>query len=66
LLEDMSVKQAWVDREAQLRCGIAATQDPSWNCALPARTFPKQSAGDPLPPDDERAIMVSWLSAGCP
>jgi cytochrome c551/c552 len=49
-----------------MRCGVAATQDPTWQCAsLPtAKQFPIGSG--PKPSDAERARIVAWINAGEP
>lgn len=49
-----------------MRCGVAAMQDPSWNCAASpaARQFPIGSG--PKPSDAERARIVAWIDAGEP
>jgi hypothetical protein len=52
--------------KAVMRCGVAATQDPSWNCAPTpvAKQFPIGSG--PKPTDAERARIVAWITAGEP
>ena len=65
-LWDFHDKTAFTDRADIIKCGIATTQDPSWNCGS---TSPKKFPiiGDnPLPVDEQRAIMVDWIDAGCP
>ncbi len=49
-----------------IRCGVAVTQDPSWNCASfpPAGQFPIGSG--PHPSDTERTRLVNWIGAGLP
>ena len=51
---------------AVMRCGVAAVQDPSWNCASSpvAKQFPIGSG--PKPSDAERARIVAWITAGEP
>jgi hypothetical protein len=66
MLFDMASKDAWLDRASTIRCGIAASQDPAWACTVGLEVFPKFSPGSPIPPDDERAVMVDWINAGCP
>jgi hypothetical protein len=59
--------QAKVEAEKLvIRCGVAVTQDPTWNCAAwpPAKQFPVGSG--PKPSDAERARIVAWISAGAP
>jgi hypothetical protein len=62
----MDDKSAWIDRAAQIRCGIATQQDPAWACDVAPATLPKPSLGSPLPPDSGRAMVVDWIAAGCP
>ncbi len=58
-------------QELIIRCGIAVTQDPSWNCSAiapgisPAQ-FPIDDAthSNPKPSDAERARVVAWIDAG--
>ena len=66
LVFDTQQKSAWAERASIIQCGIAATQAPGAACNVPPETFPKMAQGAPLPPDDERAILVNWLAAGCP
>lgn len=49
-----------------MRCGVAAVQDASWNCAASpaAKQFPIGSG--PKPSDAERARIVAWITAGEP
>lgn len=49
-----------------MRCGVAAVQDPTWNCASTpvAKQFPIGSG--PKPSDAERARIVAWITAGEP
>jgi len=49
-----------------MRCGVAATQDPAWNCAASpvAKQFPIGSG--PKPSDAERARIVAWIDGGEP
>ena len=51
---------------AVMRCGVAAVQDPSWNCGTSAapRQFP--IGNGPKPTDAERARLVAWITAGEP
>jgi hypothetical protein len=53
-----------------IRCGVAAAQDPSWNCASfpPPKQFPitDQAGTNPKPSDAERARIVAWITAGLP
>jgi len=52
--------------EAAMRCGVASTQDPAWNCGPSpvARQFP--IGNGPKPSDVERARIVAWINAGEP
>ncbi|HEY8073718.1 MAG TPA: hypothetical protein VIF62_06410 [Labilithrix sp.] len=57
--------------KAEIRCGVAASQDPSWSCASfpPAKQFPIDDGKSPpnaKPSDADRARMVAWLTAGAP
>ncbi len=65
-LFDFHDETAVVSRAPMIRCGIAVTQDPSWNCGSTApKAFPV--IGDnPLPTDEQRALVVGWIDAGCP
>jgi len=66
VLFDFHDESAFVSRSAMIRCGIAAQQDPSWNCGS---TTPKEFpilGQNPLPTDEQRGIMVGWIDAGCP
>jgi hypothetical protein len=60
--------QANVARDRlEIRCGVAVTQDPSWNCDPqfpPPKQFP--IGNGPKPTDAERNRAVAWLSAGAP
>ena len=51
---------------AAMRCGVAAVQDPSWNCGTSPspRQFP--IGNGPKPTDAERARLVAWITAGEP
>jgi hypothetical protein len=66
-LFDFHEESAVVQRAATIQCGIATEQDPSWNCGstLP-KAFPVIGEGNPLPTDEQRGIVVSWIDAGCP
>ncbi len=63
--------QANVEREkAEIRCGVAAVQDPAWACLPfpPAKQFPISNAAgtNPKPSDAERARLVAWIASGAP
>jgi hypothetical protein len=51
---------------AEIRCGTAVAQDPSWGCAAfpPAKQFPIGTG--PKPTDAERNRLVAWIDAGYP
>jgi hypothetical protein len=67
VLVDFHDEPTVVSRSAMIRCGIAAQQDPSWSCgSIAPKTFPVENGGNPLPTDDQRALVVSWIDAGCP
>jgi hypothetical protein len=63
---DYTMKAVVAKDMAVMRCGVAAVQDPSWNCAPSptARQFPIGSG--PKPSDSERARIVAWIDAGEP
>jgi len=65
-LFDFHDESAVVQRAPMIRCGIAVQQDPNWNCGSTApKAFP--IIGDnPLPVDEQRGLMVTWIDAGCP
>lgn len=49
-----------------IRCGTAATAlDGCAGIATP-KTFPKWNGHDPLPTDEQRALVVAWLASGAP
>jgi hypothetical protein len=63
---DFRSKSIVVSQRLEIRCGVAAVQDPSWACAAfpPPRQFPIGTG--PKPSDAERARAVAWITAGCP
>jgi hypothetical protein len=65
---DYSMQAIVLKDKAVMRCGVAAVQDPSWNCAPPpapqARQFPIGTG--PKPSDPERGRIVAWIDAGEP
>ena len=63
---DFSVQTTVAANMAVMRCGVAAVQDPSWNCGTSAspRQFP--IGNGPKPTDAERARLVAWITAGEP
>ncbi len=65
-LWDFHDKTQVTSRAETIRCGVAVTQDPSWNCSgTSAKKFPV--VGDtPFPTDEQRGIVVDWIEAGCP
>jgi len=65
-LFDFHDESAVVSRADAIRCGIAVTQDPSWSCSgISPKQFPVVGE-NPLPVDEQRALMVDWIDAGCP
>ena len=66
-LFDLHDESAVIARAGIIQCGIATQQDPSWSCGSTApETFPVENGGNPLPTDAQRALVVSWIDAGCP
>lgn len=65
-LFDFHDPSAVVARASVIQCGIAAQQDPSWGCTVAPKTFPLENGGNPLPTDEQRAVVVDWIDAGCP
>jgi hypothetical protein len=67
---DYSTLTDIVRDQAQIRCGVAASQDPTWNCPAfpPAKQFPISNAttSNPKPTDAERTRIVAWIGAGLP
>jgi hypothetical protein len=65
-----TLKTDVVHDKLEIRCGVSATQDPSWACSAfpPAKQFPIDNATktNPKPTDAERARAVAWITAGCP
>lgn len=63
---DYSIQADVAKDKAIMRCGVAATQDASSNCASSpvAKQFPIGSG--PKPTDAERARIVAWITAGEP
>jgi hypothetical protein len=61
---DYSIQADVAMDKTLMRCGVAAVQDPSWNCAASpaAKQFPIGSG--PKPGDAERARIAAWLTAG--
>ncbi len=49
-----------------IRCGVAVTQDPSWQCpsSIVAEQFP--IGNGPHPSDLDRIRLVAWINAGAP
>jgi hypothetical protein len=66
-LPDFRLRASVVSFSPTIRCGVAVTQDPSWDCGstVPMQ-FPVEQGGNPLPTDDQRALLVGWIDAGCP
>lgn len=67
-LPDFRIHSTIVAYAPMIRCGVSATQSPAWDCsaAIPAEKFPLDSGTNPLPTDEQRAIFVGWIDAGCP
>ena len=63
---DYTVRADVAKDKDSMRCGVAATQDPAWNCAASpvARQFPIGTG--PKPTDADRARIVAWIDAGEP
>jgi hypothetical protein len=65
-----TLKADVVRDKLEIRCGVSATQDPSWMCGAfpPAKQFPIDDAAktNPKPTDAERSRAVAWITAGCP
>lgn len=63
---DFTVQAIVLQNKVAMRCGVAVTQDPSWNCAASpvAKQFPIGTG--PKPTDAERDRIVAWISAGEP
>jgi hypothetical protein len=61
-------QQAQVASLAQtLKCGICVAQDPAWQCSgVAPKEFPVDEGNNPLPTNEQRALMVGWVEAGCP
>jgi hypothetical protein len=63
---DYNIQADVLSDRVAMRCGVAASQDPAWNCApspVP-RQFP--IGNGPKPSDAERARIVAWINAGEP
>lgn len=66
-LPDFRLRDTVVSFAPTMRCGVAVAQDPAWNCgATRSEQFPVEQGGNPLPTDDQRALFVEWVDAGCP
>ena len=63
---DFTVQAIVLQNKVAMRCGVAVTQDPSWNCAASpvAKQFPIGTG--PKPTDAERDRIVAWITAGEP
>jgi hypothetical protein len=63
---DYTVQSKVLKDAASMRCGVAVSQDPSWQCASfpPPKQFPIGSG--PKPTDAERDRIVRWITAGEP
>jgi hypothetical protein len=50
-----------------IQCGICVQQDPVWMCSgVTPKEFPVDEGNNPLPTNEQRALMVDWVEAGCP
>jgi hypothetical protein len=66
-IPDFRTRSAVFAYAPMIRCGISVKEDPSWQCgATPPEQFPVVEATNPLPTDEQRAILVGWIDAGCP
>lgn len=64
---DFEQKSAVVAHAGMIRCGISVHQDPGWDCgSTGTEMFPVPNGQNPMPTDDQRALMVEWVEAGCP
>ncbi|MGH7286385.1 MAG: hypothetical protein ACRELY_33110 [Polyangiaceae bacterium] len=63
---DFNVQAIVLQNKADMRCGVAVTQDPSWSCpaSITAKQFPIGTG--PKPTDAERNRLVAWIAAGEP
>lgn len=63
---DFSMQAIVNTNAAEIRCGVAVAQDPSWGCAASpaAKQFPIGTG--PKPSDAERTRLVAWITAGTP
>ena len=67
VLFDFRDERAVITHREAIRCGVAATTDPSPECAgFTAKEFPKWAGSNPLPTDEQRALVVEWIDAGMP
>ena len=64
MLPDYRDKAAFLEQADVIRCGIAA--EASAECGPPSKVYPKWNGHNPLPTDEQRALMVKWLEAGAP
>ena len=64
---DFSGYQDVSTNAAIIRCGVAVSQDPSWNCgqySIVAEQFPIGNGAKPTA--TERTRLVAWIDAGLP
>jgi hypothetical protein len=64
---DFSTYQDVSTNAALIRCGVAVSQDPSWNCgqdSIVAEQFPIGDGAKPT--STERTRLVAWIDAGLP
>jgi hypothetical protein len=66
-LPDFRQQPAVVAFAHTIQCGICVTQDPSWQCTgITPEEFPVNEGNNPLPTNEQRALVVDWVEAGCP
>jgi hypothetical protein len=63
---DYNIQADVLNDKAAMRCGVASSQDPTWNCGPSpvAKQFP--IGNGPKPSAAERARIVAWIEAGEP
>ena len=64
---DFQEKSTGVADAPLIRCGISVVQETSWNCGSTApETFPVSDGTNPMPTNEQRALLAGWIDAGCP
>ena len=63
---DYNIQVDVLSDKSAMRCGVASSQDPAWNCGPSpvAKQFP--IGNGPKPSNAERARIVAWINAGEP